>query len=204
MADDQGWRLKAELQDQQGRGALDHLLGRLRGPDVAADVAAAVDHDVAVTHDGSLLFAYAASEAALRAARAAIEGVLQSDGVGAKMWLSRWDEVRDEWVQTDPPLSGEDLAARDAADRDEEAVESRTLVASAGRAIRSEFEQTMLDWAQKLGLECEIVEHPHMLSTQVVFTVKGTKRALDEFTRGLAAEGTATMRTDTAVMLSPL
>ncbi len=204
MADDQGWRLKAELQDPQPRGALDHLLGRLRGPDVAADVAAAVDHEVAVTHDGSLLFAYAASEPALSAARAAIEGVLQRDGVGAQMWVSRWDEEREEWVQTDPPLSGEELAARDAADRDEEAVESRTLVATSGNAIRSEFEQTMVDWAQKLGLECEVIEHPHMLSTQVVFTVKGTRRALNEFTRGLAAEGTATMRTDAAVMLSPL
>ena len=85
MADDQGWRLKAELQDAQARGALDHLLGRLRGPDVAADVAAAVDHDVAVTHDGRLLFAYAATEPALTAARDAIEGVLQRDGVAASI-----------------------------------------------------------------------------------------------------------------------
>jgi len=204
VADDQGWRLKTELQDTQTRGALDHLLGRLRGPDVAADVAAAVDHEVAVTHDGSLLFAYAATEPALKAARAAIEGVLQRDGAEAKMWVSRWDEEREEWVQTDPPLSGGELAARDAADRDEEAVESRTLVATSGNAIRGEFEQTMLDWAQRLGLECEVIEHPHMLSTQVVFTVKGSRRALNEFTRGLAAEGTATMRTDAAVMLSPL
>lgn len=201
MADDQGWRLKAELQD---RRALDHLFGRLRGPDVAADVAAAVGDQVAVTHDGRLLFAYAATEPVLLAARTAIQDVLQRDGAAADLRVSRWDEEREEWVQTDPPLTGEQLAARDAADRDGEAVETRTLVASAGNAIRSEFEQTMSEWAQKLELECKVIEHPHMLSTQVVFTVTGPKRAIDEFTRGLAAEGTATMRTDAAVMISPL
>jgi hypothetical protein len=25
----------------------------------------------------------------------------------------------------------------------------------------------MLEWAQKLGLRCELVEHPHLLATQV-------------------------------------
>ena len=163
MADDQGWRLKAELQD---RGALDHLFGRLRGPDVAADVAAAVGDQVAVTHDGRLLFAYAATEPVLLAARTAIQDVLQRDGAAADLQVSRWDEEREEWVQTDPPLTGEQLAARDAADRDGEAVETRTLVASAGNAIRSEFEQTMSEWAQKLELECKVIEHPHMLSTR--------------------------------------
>jgi hypothetical protein len=62
----------------------------------------------------------------------------------------------------------------------------------------------MLDWADKLGLQCQIVEHPHLLTTQVAFTVTGPKRKIDEFSEGLNAEEVATMRTERAVMLSPL
>jgi hypothetical protein len=78
------------------------------------------------------------------------------------------------------------------------------MVASAGGMVREEFEQTMLDWAARLGLRCSIVEHPHMLSTQVAFTVTGSRRKIDEFAAGLTAEGRAMIRTETAVMLSPL
>jgi hypothetical protein len=35
MSERQDWRLKAELNAVDTCGALDHLLGRLRGPDVA-------------------------------------------------------------------------------------------------------------------------------------------------------------------------
>ena len=67
------------------------------------EVAAAVPHDVVITHDGQVLFAYAASESVLASARAAIEGVLEREGVGASIVVSHWDDTRDEWRQTDPP-----------------------------------------------------------------------------------------------------
>ncbi len=78
------------------------------------------------------------------------------------------------------------------------------MVASAGRMVRAEVEQTMRDWADKLGLKCEVIEHPHLLTTQVAFTVTGPKRKVDEFAQGLRAEELATMRTERAVMMSPL
>jgi hypothetical protein len=53
-------------------------------------------------------------------------------------------------------------------------------------------------------LECAIIEHPHLLTTQVAFTVTGPKRKIDEFSRGLTAEEWATIRTERTVMLSPL
>jgi hypothetical protein len=118
--------------------------------------------------------------------------------------VSHWDDELDVWRQTDPPPEGQVRRAEDAVERDAETVETRTLVASAGKLIRSEFEQTMRDWAQRLGLQCQIVEHPHLLTTQVAFTVTGPRRKIDEFVQGLRAEGLATMRTETAVMLSPL
>jgi hypothetical protein len=179
------------------------VLGRFRGPDVAGEVTGAVSDDVVVTHDGSLLFAYAATEPALAAARSAIEGVLEHDGLAASMVVSHWDDERDEWIQVDPPPApGEEAGGRAAAEED--AVETRTMVAVAGRSIRAEFEQTMLGWAERLGLTCEIVEHPHLLSTQVAFTVTGSKHRINEFAQGLAAEGASTMRTEREVMISPL
>ena len=78
------------------------------------------------------------------------------------------------------------------------------MVASTGKLIRAEVEQTMRDWADKLRLRCEVIEHPHLLTTQVAFTMTGPKRKIDEFSQGLRAEEVATMRTERVVMLSPL
>ena len=144
MSEDQDWRLKAELDAADTRGTLDHLLGRLRGPDVVQEVGAAVGHDVVITHDGKLLFAYAETKLALAGARTAIEGVLRRDGVNASICVSHWDEQLDEWRQIDPPLTGEAKRIEDAAERNTEAVETRTMVASSGKLIRAEFEQSML------------------------------------------------------------
>ncbi len=62
----------------------------------------------------------------------------------------------------------------------------------------------MLNSAGELGVECMIVEHPHLLTTQIGFTVTGPKRKVEEFARGLAAQERATFLADTVVMLSPL
>jgi hypothetical protein len=201
--DDQDWRLQAEL-DVRDSGGVAHLFGRLRGPDVVHDVQAAVPHDVVITHDGKLLFAYAAGEETITAARRAIEDVLRADGVQASIRVSHWDQELETWRQTDPPLSAAEERAEAAVERDADAIETRTLVASSGKMIRAEFEQSMLAWADKLGVQCTIIEHPHLLTTQVAFTVTGPKRKVDEFARGLTFEEGTTIRTENVVMLSPL
>jgi hypothetical protein len=204
---EQDWRLQAQLDVPDTGRALHGLLGRLRGPDgpdVVKEVEATVPPDVVVTHDGSLLFAYAADEDTLAAARKAIEGVLQRDGVKASVRVSHWDDELDRWQQTDPPPTPEERAAEEAAERAADEIETRTLVANSGKLIRAEFEQSMTDWAARLGLECKIIEHPHLLSTQVAFTVTGPKGKIDEFSRGLVAEGWAMVRSETTVMISPL
>ncbi len=203
-AEEQDWRLQAELDVEDARGALHELVGRFRGPDPVKEIEGTVGHDVVITHDGKLLFAYAADEATLAAARSAIEEVLLRDGIKASVRISHWDDRFDRWRQIDPPPSAAERLSQAAADRDAEAIQTRTLVVSSGRMIRAEFEQSMLEWADKLGVECEIIEHPHLLTTQVGFTVKGPKRKIDEFAQGLAAEERATIRTERAVMLSPL
>jgi len=199
------WRLQAELDTDAGGRSLHGLIGRLRGPDVVHDLGAAVSPDVVITHDGRMLFAYASSETAIRQARAALEEVLRRDGVNALIRLSHWDEGRDTWRRVDPALSVEEQQAEAAADRAADEVQTRTLVASSGKLVRAEFEQSMLTAADGLGLQCEIIEsHPHLLSSQVGFTVTGPKGKIDEFARALDAEGWAFVRTETAVMLSPL
>jgi serine protease inhibitor len=130
--------------------------------------------------------------------------VLARDGIKASMRVSHWDDELERWRQTDPPPSAEDRQAEEAAERDGETIETRTLVVSSGRMIRAEVEQSMREWAERLGLECKIVEHPHLLTSQLAFTVTGPKRKIDEFARGLRAEEWATIRTETQVMLSPL
>jgi hypothetical protein len=203
-ASEQDWRMQAELHVAETRGTLHDLVGRVRGPDVVREIESTVPHDVVVTHDGKLLFAYAADAATLAAARSAIEDVLRRDSIDATVRVSHWDDEREQWRQTDPPLSAEEQQRDDDAARDGEAIETRTLVVSSGKMIRVEFEDTMRDWADRLGLQCAIVEHPHLLRTQVAFTVTGPKHKIDEFSRGLRAEEWQTIRTERTVMLSPL
>jgi hypothetical protein len=201
---EQDWRLQAELGVDDPKGRLHSLVGRLRDPGVFKEIEAAVPHDVVITHDGKLLFAYAASEAGLAAARSAIELVLRDDGIEASLRVSHWDDELDRWLQTDPPPSAQEQLTEEAAERDAEAIETRTLVATSGKVVRSDFEQSMSEWARELGLECKILEHPHLVTTQIAFTVTGHRRKIDEFSRGLIAEGWAFVRADDAVMFSPL
>jgi hypothetical protein len=140
----------------------------------------------------------------LTATRRAIEGVLAQENIKASIYVSHWDDALDAWRQIDPPSTGSERVREEATVRDAEAVETRTLVASSGKMIRAEFEQSMLAWAQQLGVQCETIEHPHLLTTQLGFTVTGPRRKLDEFADGLKAEEAATIRTERAVMLSPL
>jgi len=200
MADEDNWRLVAELGDGEKAGRLDDLVGRTRERKVAKEAGAEVPADVVITHDGARIFAYAASEQSVRRAREAISAHAPT----ASAVISQWDAERDEWRQVDPPLSAEEQQREEALERDGEQVETRTMVATAGREIRSELEQSMQEWAEKLELTLTISEHRHLLTYQVLFEVTGPKRKIDEFAAGLRAEEHATMRTEYAVMASPL
>jgi hypothetical protein len=204
VPDDQNWRLKLELQSRERRRDLDRLLARVRSPEIAREAGSAISDEVAITHDGDLLFAYAASESALANARSALEAALRAERITASATVSHWDERVDEWAQVDPPLTASAKAAGEARERDEERVESRTLLATIGKSIRSDVEQTMRDGAAKLGLGCEVHEHPHLLSTQVAFTVTGPRRKLDEFADVLKEEELVTMRFERQMTLRPV
>lgn len=201
-ATDDDWRLEAKLHTSHARSLLDRLVGRGGSADAAHALAKQVSADVVVTHDGDRLFAYAASRDAVHAAKRVLEHTLRSEGVAAEVVLASWDDAVDEWRQVDPPPATR--RTEQAIERSQAAPDSRTLVVNVGKLIRGEVEQTMRDWAERLGLKCELVEHPHLLDTQVAFTVSGPRRKLDEFAAGLRAEELATIRTELTLQMSAL
>ena len=214
MTEQQDWRLQATLDPHAGGAEL--LLAQLREGEaedkgegngegegeVPAVSSSVVEHDVFVTHNGADLFAYASSQEAMSAARRAIEEVLERDGHDAAIRVSHWDHELDDWHQVDPPLADAALAAEEKSRRSAETPETRTLVCMVGRFVRKSVEETMLSYAAELGIECSFIEHPHLLTTQVAFTVSGPHRKVEEFKQGLEAEGWAAIRSDSAE-LSP-
>jgi hypothetical protein len=203
--DEKDWRLQLALALDDPKPALGGLLKRLRGesPAIGA-IEASVANDVVVTHDGELLFAYAASQSALDGARVSIEAALQDQQLGATISVSHWDEQLFDWRQVDPPLGDSEERARERSDDAAMASETRTVVVKLGREVRSEVERSLQISAGELGVECKLVEHPHLLRTQVAFTATGPHRKVEQFFAGLQAEERATIRTETGVISSPL
>lgn len=197
--DERDWRLSGELAAADAHGYLHGILSRRRESHAAHDAAAAVGHDVVVTHDGSRLFAYAATREAIEDARSKLEDALAKDGLRATLSLTVWSEEHEAWLDPDAPPPPAPAKTSDA-----QATVTRTYVVTLGRWVREEFEQSLSSWAVELGVSCEIVEHPHLLSTQAAFTVTGPSRKVDEFDAAMKAEERATIRTESAVMASPL
>jgi hypothetical protein len=193
--DERDWRLSGDLGGSAG--ALHGLVSRRREAHAVGDAREAVGPDVVVTHDGSRLFAYAASRQAIEDARSKLEAALARDGVETTLSLTTWSDEHDEWIDPDAPPPPPKPA-------DAQPVETRTYVVTLGRWVREEFEQSLSSWATDLGITCKIVEHPHLLSSQVAFTVTGPSNKLDEFAAAMNAEERATIRTETVVMASPL
>jgi hypothetical protein len=202
--DEKDWRLQATLAAPAVGTSPGTVLERFNGRHGLDELRAGVPHDVVVTHDGDRLFAYAASESLLASARQAIEQTLSQAGESVSVRVSHWDDDLDDWLQTDPPADAQQQSHQDAVRRDADAIETRTVVASAGRIIRAEFEQSLGEWAKRLGVECEVIEHRHLLKTQVAFTVTGPKRKVTEFVQGVTAEELTSIRIERTALLSPL
>ena len=192
--DERDWRLSGDLGGSAGY--LHGLVHRRREAHVVGDAQEAVGPDVVVTHDGSRLFAYAASRKAIEDARSKLQAALAADGVETTLSLTTWSDEHDAWIDPDSPPPPKPAAAH--------AVGTRTYVVTLGRWVREEFEQSIGSWAEQLGVSYEIVEHPHLLSSQVAFKVTGPADKLDELAAAMNAEERATIRTETIVMASPL
>ena len=195
--DERDWRLSGALPDGGAGGYLHGFVGRRKEEHAVSDARAAVGADVVVTHDEGRLFAYAASRSAIEDARAKLEAALRADGIEVTLDLTTWSEEHDRWIDPDAPPPPPGATAL-------QAPVTRTYVVTLGRWVREEFEQSIAARAAELGLSCEIVEHPHVLSSQAAFTVSGPAHKVDELAAAMHAEEQATIRTETAVMASPL
>jgi hypothetical protein len=195
MSDEQDWRLVAELEDANA----DHgLLHRVRNEyaQTSDDARAGVPEDVAITHDGHRLFAYAGSQEVLASARDSIAAACDHHGLTASYFVSHWDDDLQRWRQVDPPESAEQVERTRAQDVEDETIETQTVVCSAGSTVRETLEQTMTNYADTLGLEWELVEHPHLLQTQVAFKLTGQRRKIAEFRAALEQDSWSSIRAD--------
>jgi hypothetical protein len=202
-SDDQDWRLQLDLDEPVD---LDGLVDRVRGGshEFEHDARSTLSDDVVLTHDGSRFFAYAPSETSLDDARRAIESVLRHENRTATIRVSHWDDGLRTWHQIDPPLTAAEeqeeqgLAEEHMRQASAGAAkpETRTVVSITGKLVRKSFEHQMLEYAKSLGLECVIVEHPHLLSTQVAFRVTGATRDVEQFIGYVNVEARAGTRMD--------
>jgi hypothetical protein len=202
MSEDQDWRLRADLADPAG------LHGRLRdAKHFEAQLEPLIGHDVVLSYDASTLFAYANTREAIEEARRAIEHQLSSDSLGATLRIDHWDDGLGDvgdWDQVDPPLDAAGRA-REAAEREEHSaheagealVETRTVAITSGRMVRTWFEKTVADEARELGVALSIVEHPHLLTTQIAFTLTGPTGKVDAVLEDLAQRAGAVTRLET-------
>jgi hypothetical protein len=202
MAADQDWRLRADLADPAG------LHARLRDAHhFEEQLKPLISQDVVLSYDDCTLFAYANTREAIDETRVAVEHQLDSDGLTATLRIDHWDDGLGDvgdWNQVQPPP---DAGARshEAAERDEHraheareaVVETRTVAITSGRMVRTWFEKTVADEAREAGVELSIVEHPHLLTTQIAFTLTGPTGAVDSVVEDLEARAGAVTRLET-------
>lgn len=199
MPEEQDWRLMAEVEGPEDhRGPLDRVLGRVHDEyGKAADEAReGLGEGVAITHDGHRLFAYAGSKAALETARERITAACEHHGLAATYVVSHWEDDFGRWRQVDPPETAEQAEQTRAEDREGETVETQTVVCSAGKTVRDSLEQGMREYADRLELECELIEHPHLLQTQIAFKVTGPRRKIAEFRAAVEQDAWTSIRAD--------
>jgi len=200
MADDQDWRLRADIVDAPG------LLGRLREaghfdrelePLISPDVVLSADHDT--------LFAYANTRAAIDATAEALRHQLAQEGRTATLVISHWDDPGLDWHQVDPPPDAAELARERKDDVEQQGertadarVETRTVAFTAGKMARNWFETAAADEARELGVALSIVEHQHLLTTQVAFTLTGPTGKINQLIDDMQARAGAATRLESA------
>jgi hypothetical protein len=200
MADDQDWRLRADIADAAG------LLGRLReARHFDRELEPLIAPDVVLSADGDTLFAYANTRAGIDATATSLRHQLAQESREAKLVISHWDDAGEDWHQVDPAPDAAELARERREDAEQEAqleadarIETRTVAFTSGKMARNWFETAAADEARELGVALSIVEHPHLLSTQIVFTLTGPSGKIDEVIADMHDRGGAATRLGSA------
>jgi hypothetical protein len=202
MADEQDWRLRADIADARG------LTARLReARHFERELEPLIGHDVVLSADDEKLFAYANSREAIDETRRALEQQLASEDRGAVISVSHWDDRDREWLQVDPPPGPQELERERRQEEEHDAelarearIVTRTVAITSGKMARNWFETTVADEARELGVELSIVEHPHLLKTQIVFTLTGPAGKVEEVIADMQDRAGAATRLETAYL----
>jgi hypothetical protein len=201
MGEPDDWRLRVELDDPAGFHA------RLRdGRHFERELEPLISDHVVLSYDDDTVFAYAPTRVAIDEARRAVDNQLQRDGLTAVSVVSCWDDdLGDDgdWRQVEPEPD-EGVRALEEAERDEHErhearaarIETRTLAISLGKIVKGYFVSTVADEAREAGVELSLVEHPHLLTTQVAFTLTGPRGKIDTIIADLKARENSVMRMD--------
>jgi hypothetical protein len=199
MSDDQDWRLRVTLADAAG------FHGRLRGAHhFERELEPLVAHDVVLSYNDDTLFAYANTEAAIGEVRSAVEHQLAEEGVSGAITVAHWDDDLGDvgdWHQVDPPedpataaLEADEHHDHELTEARAERVITRTYVVSSGRLVDGYFERTAADEAKEAGVELSFTEHPHLLTTQIAFTLTGPGGKVEELIGDMKARAGALTR----------
>jgi hypothetical protein len=201
MQEPDGWRLRVELNDPAGFHA------RLRdGRHLERELEPLISDHVVLSYDDDTVFAYAATRAAIDEAREGVDNQLQRDGLTATSVVSHWDDDlgdHGDWRQLEPQPDGS-IRALEQVERDEHErhearaarIETRTLAISLGKIVKDYFVTTVADEAREAGVELSIVEHPHLLTTQVAFSLTGPRGKIDTIIADLEAREHSITRMD--------
>lgn len=200
MDDQQDWRLRADIADAPG------LMARLReARHFERELEPLLGPEIVLSADDDTLFAYANTREAIDEARGGIEHQLAAEQRNATIRIAHWDDDGEDWHQVDPPPSADELAREERRDREAEAeaarearIETRTVAVTSGRMVRNWFETTVADEARELGVQLSIVEHPHLLSTQIVFTLTGATGKIEEVIADMDARAGQVTRLESA------
>jgi hypothetical protein len=202
MADEQDWRLRADIADARG------LTARLReARHFERELEPLIGNDVVLSADDEKLFAYANTRESIDETRRALEQQLASEDRGAVISISHWDDHDREWLQVDPPPGPQELERERRQEQEHDAelarealVVTRTVAITSGKMARNWFETTVADEARELGVELSIVEHPHLLKTQIVFTLTGPAGKVEEVIADMQDRAGAATRLETAYL----
>jgi len=187
VADDQDWRLRVDVADAPALHA--HLRGAHH---LESELEPLVGDDVVLSLDDRTLFAYANTREVIDRAREVIAQRIAQDGLSSTMQLCHWLEAIEYWHQVDPPADEEEREREraHAAEAHQEAqldsrVVTRTVAVTSGRLARSFVVEALEADARERGVEVSVVEHPHLLQTQIAFTLTGPKSEVDDVVTGL-------------------
>lgn len=187
-ADDGDWRLTIHLDRRS-------LVGgpRVDEEAVIEQARAQLGPEVVLTAHGRTVIAYTGDRRSLELARTTIESALLAHGHHLPAVIEHWQEDEQAWLapQSVPGQRPPALLAEQ---------EHRTLVCEAGNLERDLFEQDIANFAAQRRLSCRVVEHRHLLRSQVAFDVSGPPAQLDAMAAYLKQEARRTIRVDPGVL----